>query len=63
LEDAPRDEFVVRCTACGLEMDEAEAQAQRWGYWHVAVDLYPFCPDCAKREFNTIFSDPIERLA
>jgi hypothetical protein len=52
--DGPTDELErVRCTRCLREIDEAEAQAQRWGYWQVAVDLYPFCPDCAALEFTT----------
>jgi hypothetical protein len=35
-------------------VDEEEAQAQRWGYWRIAVDLYPFCPRCAAREFDAL---------
>ena len=42
----------VRCCGCDLEIDEAEAQAQRWGYWFVVGELYPYCPACALREFG-----------
>jgi len=42
----------VRCAGCDREIDEAEAQAQRWGYWFRVGELYPFCPDCARREFG-----------
>jgi endogenous inhibitor of DNA gyrase (YacG/DUF329 family) len=55
VEDEPSDEReIVRCAACQREVDEEEAQAQRWGYWRIAVDLYPFCPRCAAREFNAV---------
>ena len=42
----------VRCAECGREVDEDEAQAQRWGYhWSELVDkLYPYCPECAQRK-------------
>jgi hypothetical protein len=54
--DEPTDEGEtserVRCTRCLREVDESEAQAQRWGYWQVAFDLYPFCPECATRELE-----------
>jgi len=45
----------VRCADCGSEVDEDEAQAQRWGYyWSDVVDaLYPYCPECAARRFGT----------
>jgi hypothetical protein len=44
----------VRCTSCGADLDEAEAQAQRWGYWRIGsgIELYPFCPGCAARAFQ-----------
>ena len=43
----------VRCTSCQREIEEDEAQAQRWGYWHVGtgIELYPFCPECGERAF------------
>jgi hypothetical protein len=41
----------VRCTGCDREIDEDEAQAQRWAYWFRVGELYPYCPDCAAREF------------
>ena len=56
-----RDEPVVRCSGCQREVEESEAQAQRWGYWQIAVDLYPFCPECAAREFKPLDHDPLER--
>jgi len=42
----------VRCADCGREVEEDEAQAQRWGYhWSELVDkLYPYCPECAQRK-------------
>jgi hypothetical protein len=53
MDDEPQVEReLVRCAACRREVEEAEAQAQRWGYWQIAVDLYPFCPACANREFD-----------
>jgi len=53
----PEDHLVpqrVRCADCGREVDEDEAQAQRWGYhWSEIVDaLYPYCPDCAARKLG-----------
>ena len=42
----------VCCTDCGLEVDEDEAQALRWGYWFVVGELFPYCPECARREFG-----------
>ena len=44
----------VRCRECGRWVDEAEAQAQRWGYYRAyATDkLYPDCAECARREFD-----------
>ena len=44
----------VRCAECGREVDEDEAQAQRWGYhWSELVDrLYPYCPGCAAHKFG-----------
>ena len=45
----------VRCADCGQEVDEDEAQAQRWGYhWSETVDrLYPYCPGCAATRFGS----------
>jgi hypothetical protein len=42
----------VRCANCGCVLAEDEAQAVRWGFWSDGVgDMYPFCEECAKREF------------
>ena len=42
----------VRCAGCAHEIGEDEAQAQRWGYWFRVGELYPYCPECAAREFG-----------
>ena len=44
----------VRCGECGRWVDEAEAQAQRWGYYRAySTDkLYPYCAGCARLEFG-----------
>lgn len=42
----------VTCSQCGETIYEDEAQAARWGYWSDGVgELYPFCIECATREF------------
>ena len=42
----------VTCSECGETIFEDEAQAARWGYWSDGVDEpYPFCIECATREF------------
>jgi hypothetical protein len=42
----------VTCSGCGQTIYEDEAQAARWGYWSDGVgDLYPYCIECATREF------------
>jgi hypothetical protein len=51
-QDEPGQPARMRCTDCGREVAEDEAQAQRWGYWFVVGDLYPFCPECARRAFG-----------
>jgi DNA-directed RNA polymerase subunit RPC12/RpoP len=44
--------FSVTCAECQRQVDEDEAQAQRWGYWSVVQgELYPYCPECAERRF------------
>jgi hypothetical protein len=43
----------VCCSECNREVEEDDAQAQRWGYWLVAGDPYPLCPDCAQRKFGS----------
>jgi len=43
---------IVRCSDCGREVDEEDAQAQRWGYWFIVGELYPYCPECAQRAFR-----------
>jgi hypothetical protein len=51
VEDQPTD--LVRCSECGREVSEEEAQAARWGYWSDGVgELYPYCAECAEREFG-----------
>ena len=46
-------ETAATCAECGSEVNEDEAQAQQWGYWSDGVgDLYPYCPECARREFG-----------
>jgi endogenous inhibitor of DNA gyrase (YacG/DUF329 family) len=41
----------VTCSQCGETVDDDEAQAVRWGHWSDGLDLYPFCIECATREF------------
>lgn len=42
----------VTCSGCSQTIYEDEAQAARWGYWSDGVgDLYPYCIECATREF------------
>jgi len=42
----------VTCSGCSQTIYEDEAQAARWGYSSDGVgDLYPFCIECATREF------------
>jgi hypothetical protein len=57
VEERRRDEADVvervRCAACGREISEDEAQAQRWGYWVRFGELYPYCPECAQRELGS----------
>lgn len=43
---------LVTCTECGRSVDELTTIADRWTYWTDGVDLRPFCPDCAEREFE-----------
>jgi hypothetical protein len=52
--DTLSDFRVVGCAGCSREMPEDEAQAQRWGYSLPAIldDIYPYCPECAEREFG-----------
>jgi hypothetical protein len=45
------EEAAVVCTECGREVDEFTTIAERWLYYSDGRDLYPFCPECAKREF------------
>jgi len=44
----------IRCKGCGRWVVEDEAQAERWGYYRVYPDdkLYPYCAECAAREFD-----------
>jgi hypothetical protein len=38
---------------CGCLLGEDETQAVRRGWWSNGVgDLYPFCEECARREFG-----------
>jgi hypothetical protein len=49
-KDSPEKPNRVQCAACGREVDEDEAQAQRWGYWSDSSgEIYPYCPECAER--------------
>jgi hypothetical protein len=42
----------VRCAECGRLLAEDEAQSVRWDWWsHGLGDIYPFCQECARREF------------
>lgn len=41
----------VVCAECAREVTEAEAQAQRWGYWSDGVG--ELRPECSKREFGS----------
>jgi NAD-dependent SIR2 family protein deacetylase len=50
LDDPPGTPGRVQCAACGRQVEDDEAQAQRWGYWSdSAGEVYPYCPECAQR--------------
>jgi hypothetical protein len=43
----------VRCTECGLVVNEREAESEGWRYWSdVTGELLLFCADCSRREFG-----------
>lgn len=41
----------VRCTECGRDVDEFTTIAEPWLYYSDGRELYPYCLDCAIREF------------
>ena len=46
---------LVTCAECGRTVDEPTAEQEGWGYWSDGVgELYPYCPECARREFGRV---------
>jgi hypothetical protein len=45
-----KDEL-VRCTECERTITGDLAADERWTYWSDGIDLNPYCPECAEREF------------
>ncbi len=48
----PEDPPLITCAECSDQVAEDEAEREGWRYWSDGVELYPYCPDCAGREFK-----------
>jgi len=44
---------VVNCSECSREADARFTIAEQWAWWSDGFGaLLPFCPECARREFE-----------
>jgi hypothetical protein len=55
------DDTAITCAECHRSVDEFTAIKKRWRFWSDAVrELLPYCPECAKQEFEHD-AHPVER--